>query len=112
MADPDIGTLHANRLILRLERELEGFPVDILSGDKVIELRAQGINKGIVAASIIASQPSPLIVVAMGDDQTDEDLFAALPEDGIGVHVGSRASRAQYRIANITAARNLLTGLL
>ena len=112
MADPDFGTLHANKLIRRLERELEGFPVDILSGDKVIELRAQGINKGIVAASIIASQPSPLIVVAMGDDQTDEDLFAALPEGGIGVHVGSRASRAQYRIANITAARNLLTSLL
>lgn len=112
MADPDFGALHANKLILRLERELEGLPVDILSGDKVVEIRAQGVNKGIVAASIIASQASPLTVVAMGDDQTDEDLFAALPEDGIGVHVGSRASRAHYRVANITAARALLTSLL
>jgi trehalose 6-phosphate synthase/phosphatase len=57
-------------------------------------------------------QPGPLAVLAMGDDQTDEDLFAALPEDGVAVHVGSRPSRARYRLADTTAARAFLADLL
>lgn len=112
MADPDFGTLHASKLVLRLERELDGLPVDILSGDKVVELRTQGVNKGIAVTSIIAMQPGPSAVLAMGDDQTDEDLFAALPEGGAAVHVGSRPSRARYRLADTTAARAFLTDLL
>ena len=112
MTDPDFGALHAGRLVLRLERELEDLPVEILSGDKVVEIRTRGINKGIVATSIIAAQPGPLTVLALGDDQTDEDLFAALPEDGVAIHVGSRASRAQYRLADTTAARAFLASLL
>jgi len=112
MVDPDFGALHARKLVLRLERELEGLPVDILSGDKVVEIRTQGINKGIVATSIILAQPGPLTVLAMGDDQTDEELFASLPVYGVSVHVGSRASRAHYRLADPTAARAFLTGLL
>jgi trehalose 6-phosphate synthase/phosphatase len=112
MVDPDFGALHAGKLVLRLERELEGLPVDILSGDKVVEVRTQGINKGVVAAAIIEAQPGPVAVLAMGDDQTDEDLFAELPEDGVAVHVGSRPSRAHYRLADTASARVFLTSLL
>ena len=112
MADPDFGALHAGKLVLRLERELDGLPVEILSGDKVVEIRTQGINKGIVATSIIGARSVPATVLAMGDDQTDEDLFAALQEDGVAVHIGSRASRAHYRLSNTTAARAFLESLL
>jgi trehalose 6-phosphate synthase/phosphatase len=112
MVDPDFGALHAGKLVLRLERELDGVPVDILSGDKVVEIRTQGINKGIVATSIIAARPAPVTVLAMGDDQTDEDLFAALREDDIAVHIGLRPSRAHYRLANTAAARAFLKSLL
>ena len=112
MADPDFGALHAGKLVLRLERELDGLPVDVLSGDKVVEIRTQGINKGIIATSLIASLPAAATVLAMGDDQTDEDLFAALQEDGIAVHIGSRTSRAHYRLSNTAAARAFLKSLL
>jgi trehalose 6-phosphate synthase/phosphatase len=112
MADPDFGALHARKLVERLERELEGLPVEILYADKVVELRAQGINKGIVATSIMSAEPGPFAVLAMGDDQTDEDLFAALGENGVSVHVGSRPSRARHRLADPTAARAFLTNLL
>jgi trehalose 6-phosphate synthase/phosphatase len=112
MVDPDFGALHAGRLVLKLERELDGLPVEILSGDKVVEIRTQGINKGIVATSIISAQHGPVTILAMGDDQTDEDLFAALPEDGLAVHIGRRASRAHYRLANTNSARAFLASLL
>jgi trehalose 6-phosphate synthase/phosphatase len=48
----------------------------------------------------------------MGDDRTDEDLFAALPEGSISVHVGPAPSRAALRLPDVRAARALLASLL
>jgi trehalose 6-phosphate synthase/phosphatase len=48
----------------------------------------------------------------MGDDRTDEDLFAAVPEGGVAVHVGPTASRAPLRIADSRATRRLLLELV
>lgn len=112
MVDPEFGVLHANKLVPKLEQELEGLPVEVLPGDKVIEIRARGINKGVIASRLISSRRGSLRVVAMGDDQTDEDVFAALPPGAISVHVGPRPSRAEYRLADIAAARNFLRSLL
>jgi len=111
MSDPEFGALHAAKLVQRLENELEGLPIDVLSGEKVIEVRPRGVNKGVVAASIIAGRNGSS-VLAMGDDRTDEDLFAALPESGISIHVGPRSSRAHYRLADMKAARDFLRSLL
>jgi trehalose 6-phosphate synthase/phosphatase len=112
MADPDLGPRHVSKLISRLEKELAGLPVEVLSGDKVIEIRAQGINKGVVASRVIANQREPSSVLAMGDDETDEDVFAALPAESFTLHVGPRPSRAKYRLPDTTAARAFLRGLL
>ena len=112
MTDPDFGVLQAGKLVERLGREHASLPVDILSGDKVVEIRSQGVNKGIVASSIIADHSGQVTVLAMGDDQTDEDLFAALPEGSVAIHVGPRPSGAPYRLADTRAARNFLSSLL
>jgi trehalose-6-phosphatase len=48
----------------------------------------------------------------MGDDATDEDMFAALDDDDISIHVGPGASRARLRVENVDAARRFLWGLL
>jgi len=111
MSDPEFGALHARKLVERLQVELEALPIDVLSGEKVIEVRPRGVNKGVAAASIIAGRNGSS-VVAMGDDQTDEDLFAALPENGVAVHVGPRSSRAHFRLADMRAARDFLKSLL
>ncbi len=112
MADPDLGQLHVSKLISRLEKELAGLPVEVLSGDKVIEIRAQGISKGVVASRVIAIQKGPFSVLAMGDDQTDEDVFATLPPEGFTIHVGPRPSRAKYRLPDSMSARAFLRSLL
>jgi hypothetical protein len=39
-------------------------------------------------------------------------MFAALPANGVAIHVGEQQSRAQYRITDVTAARALLRALL
>ena len=44
----------------------------------------------------------------MGDDHTDDDMFAAQPPDGIAVQVGPLEGRARYRLADVDAARAFL----
>ena len=51
-------------------------------------------------------------MIAMGDDQTDEDMFAAVGDQGLTVHVGSGTSRAQVRVESVRAARAFLELLL
>jgi len=75
-----------------------------------IELRAAGRDKGTAARALIARSPAHTLVVFIGDDRTDEDAFAALSPDGIGVRVGGRTrqTRATARLAGIRAVSEFL----
>jgi trehalose 6-phosphate synthase/phosphatase len=111
-ADPASGGFQAKELRLHLIESLSNAPVEVIAGDKVVELRAQGINKGGVVSRALATLPPDALVVAIGDDRTDEDLFAALPPEGIGIHVGQGPSRAAIRLAGPAAVQTLLRRLL
>lgn len=50
--------------------------------------------------------------LAVGHDQTDEDMFAALPDGSHTICVGTRPTRARYAVADHPAARGLLGQLL
>ena len=112
MADPEFGAVQANELRLHLTELLSNLPVEIVAGDKMIEVRPHGIHKGIVAAPLVAEMPPDTTIAGLGNDPTDEDLFAALPPEAITIHVGPGPSRAQVRIANVTAARRLLAAIV
>ena len=108
MADPEFGPLQANELRVHLTELLSNTPVQILSGRKVIELRQHGVHKGLVVAPILARHPDAMIV-AMGDDVTDDDLFAALPPNAISIHVGgSGQARSTLRMRSPRDVRMLL----
>jgi trehalose 6-phosphate synthase/phosphatase len=64
----------------------------------VVELRPHGANKGRTATEVLAAAPKGALVVAFGDDVTDEDLFAALPESALTFHVGPGPSKARFRL--------------
>ncbi len=65
-----------------------------------VELRVRGRDKGDAITEILAELPPADLVVYVGDDQTDEDAFRALPVQGIGVKVGSpdQPTAAQGRL--------------
>jgi len=84
----------------------------VLSGDRVIEIRLQGVNKGLVASRTLGPPNGPALLLAMGDDTTDEEMFAALPPGAVAVHVGTAPSRAEYRIADPKRVRAFLQALL
>jgi trehalose-6-phosphatase len=70
--------------------------------------RPHGIHKGRAVAQVLAHSEPGALVLAIGDDRTDEDLFAALPDGSVAVHVGPAPSRAPIRIRDVSAARALL----
>jgi trehalose 6-phosphate synthase/phosphatase len=90
---------------------LSNLPVEILSGNKVIELRPHGVNKGKMVADALA-RLGPGLLVAIGDDQTDEDMFAAMPEGSLSIRVGPGDSRAVLRVRGVRDVRALLRALL
>jgi trehalose 6-phosphate synthase/phosphatase len=110
-ADPEHGAAQAKELSFHLSSVLSSAPVELIAGHKVLEVRQQGIHKGLVATRVLTAQPPGTLPFAMGDDRTDEDLFAALPEAGLAVHVGPAPSRAAIRVANVAAARGLLEAI-
>jgi trehalose 6-phosphate synthase/phosphatase len=110
-ADPEFGERQANELKLHLTELLANSPVEILPGNKVIEVRPYGVNKGLVVQTALAAHGPDALAVALGDDRTDEDMFAALPASGVAIHVGEQQSRAPYRVADVPAARQLLRKL-
>ena len=107
-ADPEYGTAQAKELTLHLRSLIGDLPLEILPGDMVLEVRPRGVNKGLAVAEVRARAPTGTLLFALGDDRTDEDLFAALPAEALAVHVGPTPSRAALRIADVRAARALL----
>lgn len=112
MADPEFGSMQANELKTHLAQLLSNTPVELLSGSKVLELRPHGIHKGRVVEPILEAAPKGAAVLAMGDDRTDEDLFAAQPPGTILVHVGPSESIAPLRVPDVRSARAFLQSLL
>jgi trehalose 6-phosphate synthase/phosphatase len=108
MADPETGARRANELRVHLNQVLSNQPVEILPGHRLLEIRPYGIHKGRIVAQLSAERLSNTAVVAIGDDRTDEDLFAALPPEAVTIRVGPGPTRARFRLDGIPAVRSLL----
>jgi len=65
-------------------------PIDILPGKAVIEVKTRGFNKGTGVRELMSHPPfANRLPLFIGDDTTDEDAFAVLPEfGGMGLSVG------------------------
>jgi len=114
LADPELGQTQSRELALHLTSFLANLPVEVMPGHRIVEVRQHGVNKGIVLPAILASMiASPEeFVVALGDDRTDEDLFAALPEHCVGLKVGDGPTLATRRLRDPEAVRAFLRDLV
>lgn len=110
-ADAEFGPAQAKEMRLHLAETLSNVPVEVLKGSKVIEVRMYGVHKGAAVRRVLA-EGSEGVVVAMGDDRTDEDMFAALPPGSYAIHVGPRQTRAPYCLPDAWAARSFLRRLI
>jgi len=106
------GRAQARELRVALSRALANHPADILEGKRVVEVRPRAATKAAVVQQLLSRHPPPALIVAFGDDRTDEEMFAALPQTGISLHVGQGASQATRRLRNPQAVRRFLAALL
>jgi trehalose 6-phosphate synthase/phosphatase len=109
--DPELGAHRAKELIDELTHYTANLDVQVLEGKKVVEIRNSGVNKG-AAASLVAAEAGADFVLAVGDDQTDEDLFRALPADAVSIRVGAPFSHARYRLNDYRDVRRLIARLI
>lgn len=113
LADLELGQRQSRELTLHLTTFLANLPVEVMPGNCIVEVRQHGVNKGIVLPAILASiMTSPEeFVVAFGNDRTDEDLFAALPEHCLSIKVGPGNTVADRRLRDYVATREFLQDL-
>jgi trehalose 6-phosphate synthase/phosphatase len=110
-ADPEFGSAQAKELTFHLAAALANSPVEILPGDMVVEVRPHGMHKGLAVQRVLAREGPGALLLALGDDRTDEDLFSALPEGSLALHVGPAPSAAPLRLRDVRAARDLLAAI-
>ncbi|RPJ09131.1 MAG: trehalose-phosphatase, partial [Spirochaetaceae bacterium] len=69
--------------------------IEILMGNKVVEVKSSGMDKGIAAGLLLGEKKSGFVMAA-GDDETDETMFKALPEGSVCIRIGRKTTSAGY----------------
>jgi trehalose 6-phosphate synthase/phosphatase len=106
-ADPEQASMRAKELLDDLAGFTRNIDVQVFEGNKVIEVRNAGVNKGSAAIEWLTGQ-TPDFILGIGDDWTDEDLFRALPAAALSVRVGVENTAARYYLVTPAAVRRLL----
>ena len=109
-ADPELASVRSKELADELSYFSENTDLQVLQASRSIEVRNIGIDKG-VAAKLLLADKNFDFVLAVGDDQADEDLFKVLPEDSYSIKVGLAKSYAKFNLRNHREVVQLLTDL-
>ncbi|XP_073314614.1 probable alpha,alpha-trehalose-phosphate synthase [UDP-forming] 9 [Primulina huaijiensis] len=125
-ADPDFGSCQAKELLVHLENVLANEPVVVRRGQHIVEVKPQGVTKGLVAEKVISMMvndgKAPNFVMCIGDDRSDEDMFESIlstvsnptlpvaPEI-FACTVGQKPSKAKYYLDDTADVVKLLRGL-
>jgi trehalose 6-phosphate synthase/phosphatase len=110
-AEVGLGVLRAQEMMADIRHFISDRGLQMLQGDKVIEVKSILINKGKTAQRWLDKGEYDF-VMAIGDDHPDEDTFKAMPADSITIKVGSHISAAGYFLPNHGAVRKLLQTMI
>ncbi|OIS98764.1 PREDICTED: alpha,alpha-trehalose-phosphate synthase [UDP-forming] 5-like [Nicotiana attenuata] len=125
-ADPDFGSCQAKELLDHLESVLANEPVTVKSGQYIVEVKPQGVNKGLVAERLLETMKQkgtvPDFVLCIGDDRSDEDMFEVIMSavasaslspvaEVFACTVGQKPSKAKYYLEDTTEILRMLQGL-
>ncbi|MBP2833022.1 bifunctional alpha,alpha-trehalose-phosphate synthase (UDP-forming)/trehalose-phosphatase [Aquimarina sp. U1-2] len=106
--DPDLGKKRATELKTTIQQLIANHNLEILEGDKVLEIKVSGVSKG-KSASKMLLDTSYDFIFAIGDDWTDEYMFKELPREAYTVKVGRKKTIAQYYVEDIEQVYQLLS---
>jgi trehalose 6-phosphate synthase/phosphatase len=104
------GELQARELMALLASLSAYVEIGVMRGNKVIEVKNAGINKGRAVLRILSKQNFQF-VLAIGDDYTDESMFLVLPENAYSIKVGVEPSHAKFYLTEQSKVIPLLKEL-
>ncbi len=110
-ADSELGELRARELKNELRELIANHNLEIMEGNKVIEVKTGGINKGTAANKFLVNN-KPDFIMAIGDDWTDEFLFKELPKEAITIKVGIKETLAEYKLETVDSVRSFLQKMI
>ena len=106
-ADPELGAKRANDLSTVIKELTSTHELSVLDGNKVLEIKTSGVNKGKAVTNHIFKKDYSFIF-SIGDDWTDEFMFQDLPEEAYTVKVGLHKTAAKYYVDDTDHVRDLL----
>jgi len=92
-----LGFSRSRELLNTLSQLIQNTTLQVMDGNKVVEVRIAGFDKGATALRIV-NEMDPDFAICMGDDTTDEDMFKALEGEAYTIKVNNGATAAQYTI--------------
>lgn len=105
--DAELGFTRSRELLDNLRHLAHNSQLNIIDGNKVIEIRTSGIDKGVIAQKLM-KEVNYDFALAIGDDKTDEDMFKVLQNGCVTIKVGTGHTAAQYSVTNQVAALQLI----
>ena len=102
----------ATELVAMLEGMLAETELRAYRGNKIIEVKPMWANKGALVTELVPGYADSAFILGVGDDLTDEDMFAHLPENAWSIYVGGGLSKARYSVADTERVRQLLHELV
>jgi trehalose 6-phosphate synthase/phosphatase len=110
--EPEFGSWLAKELLAVLEDLLADSDARPVHGKKIVEVKSNRANKGEFVAQLVENHEPAELVLAVGDDMTDEDMFARLDDSAYTVHVGPGRSIARFHLRSQAQVSNLLNQAL
>lgn len=105
-ATPYYAQKHLVALRRLLKPLAQQYGLQVLDGHKVLEVRPSDVNKRRAAQEWLIHDHD--FMLCIGDDATDEDMFAALPPHAYSVKVGRGQTLARFRLKDVAAVLRLL----
>ncbi len=96
-ADAWLGELRAQQLVRALVSVCQQQHLQILQGNKVVEIKSPEFTKGSEVKRLLQNAGYDFIL-AIGDDTTDNDMFSALPDTAVTVKIGTVSECARYNL--------------
>lgn len=119
-ADPEFGQLQAKELHDQLNQVLEHFHVEVITGTDYLEVRPEGVDKGVIVDRVLSTLETSGnyvdFVLCVGDDSSDEFMFQYLEDTRsrpkmFTVTVGKKPSAAKYFVNDVDQVKEILHSL-
>ena len=109
--DSDLGFVRSRELRNSLLQLTANTALQVIDGNRVIEVRLTGVDKGATTLKIL-QRFAPDFAICFGDDTTDEDMFRILRNKGYTIKIGNSTTAAEFILSAQTDVLPLLKKFL